>query len=166
MCNATQGEGLESAIACPAWAPILSLESVDGELWRGLRTDFDALMRQLPPAAALQVRRGGRGASLSLPALPMPARCSGALSPRQRSLGAELALSSPCCRRAQVLPLVSWLHACMQAAAERRLDELVASGRDIDADAIVRWSLGTFIEYLFGIREWRPEFEALVAASW
>lgn len=50
-----QGEGLESAIACPAWAPVLSLESIDGQLWREMRDDFDALMRQLPPAPRLQV---------------------------------------------------------------------------------------------------------------
>ncbi len=50
-----QGEGLESAIACPAWAPVLSLESIDGQLWREMRNDFDVLMRQLPPAARLQV---------------------------------------------------------------------------------------------------------------
>lgn len=51
-----QGEGLESAIACPAWAPVLSLESIDGQLWREMRDEFDALMKQLPPPARLQVR--------------------------------------------------------------------------------------------------------------
>lgn len=30
----------------------------------------------------------------------------------------------------------------------------------------MRWSAGTFIEYLFGIKDWRPEFECFVAASW
>lgn len=50
-----QGEGLESAIACPAWAPVLSLESIDGQLWREMRDEFDALMKQLPPPARLQV---------------------------------------------------------------------------------------------------------------
>lgn len=36
----------------------------------------------------------------------------------------------------------------------------------IDADAIVRWSAATFLDYLFDVKEWRPEYEALVAASW
>ncbi|PRW45482.1 Lysosomal beta glucosidase [Chlorella sorokiniana] len=102
----SKGEGLESAIACPAWAPVLSLESIDGQLWRETRDDFDALMRQLPPAAKLQ------------------------------------------------------------EAATARLDALVASGADIDADAIARWSLASFLSYLFGVKEWKPEYECLVQASW
>ena len=55
-----------------------------------------------------------------------------------------------------------------QEAASKRLDALVASGADIDADAIARWSLATFLAYLFGEKaeQWRPEYECLVRASW
>ena len=42
----------------------------------------------------------------------------------------------------------------------------MASGADIDADAIVRWSLASFLSYLFGVEEWKPEYECLVQASW
>lgn len=101
-----KGDGLEARLACPAWQPALSLESVDGPLWREMRDDFNALMRVVPPPAKLQ------------------------------------------------------------AAAAARLDALLASDQVIDADAVVRWSAGTFIEYLFDIQEWRPEFEVFVAASW
>lgn len=101
-----QGDGLEAAIACPAWAPVLSLESVDGPLWRDMRDDFNALMRVLPPGAKLQ------------------------------------------------------------AAGAAQVDALLGSGATVDADAVVRWSAATFLEYLFDIKEWRPEYEVLVQASW
>lgn len=42
----------------------------------------------------------------------------------------------------------------------------MASGADIDADAIARWSLASFLSYLFGLEEWKPEYECLVQASW
>lgn len=42
----------------------------------------------------------------------------------------------------------------------------MASGADIDADAIARWSLASFLSYLFGVEEWKPEYECLVQASW
>lgn len=31
---------------------------------------------------------------------------------------------------------------------------------------MVRWSLASFLSYLFGVEEWRPEYEVLVQASW
>lgn len=53
-----------------------------------------------------------------------------------------------------------------QEAAGTRLDALLASGAEIDADAIVRWSLASFLAYLFEEEEWKPEYEVLVQASW
>lgn len=48
----TKGDGLESRLAMPAWAPILSLESVDGEVWRTMRQDFDRLHKIVAPRTA------------------------------------------------------------------------------------------------------------------
>lgn len=48
----SKGDGLESRLAVPAWAPILSLESVDGEVWRSMRLDFDRLLKVLVPRTA------------------------------------------------------------------------------------------------------------------
>jgi hypothetical protein len=43
----TKGTFLEHLIATPAWNPIYSIESVDGDLWRQLAHDFKAVMSQL-----------------------------------------------------------------------------------------------------------------------
>lgn len=44
-----KGRALEKYIASPAWLPLLSLESVDGPVWRSMRTHFDHLLVKLPP---------------------------------------------------------------------------------------------------------------------
>ena len=90
LASADKGDGVEARLAYPAWAPVLSLESVDGALWAGMRRDFDALLRALPPPPALA------------------------------------------------------------AVMQRRLDVLVAGRRVVDADAIARWTVASFLEYLFG----------------
>lgn len=51
--NCRKGDGLEARIALPAWSPVLSLESVDGPLWQGMRTDLAKVMRLLPPPSSL-----------------------------------------------------------------------------------------------------------------
>ncbi|MBK9072054.1 MAG: cytochrome P450 [Myxococcales bacterium] len=43
----TKGTMLETLIATPAWHPIYSIESVDGELWQQLSNDFKLLMKDL-----------------------------------------------------------------------------------------------------------------------
>ena len=187
-----QGDGLESRLACPAWDPVLSLESVDGPLWRELRDDFNAMMRVVPPPAKLQVphvlccavpccavlRHAGLCCAVPCRAVLCCAHCLLACFPcwhppclRPRAphcLLLDPALLPPpllshashttCSTSSSVHPL--------QASATSHLDALLASGQVIDADAVVRWSAATFIDYLFDIHEWRPEFEVFVAASW
>ena len=43
----TKGHGIELMVACPAWAPIYSIESVDGEEWEWLATHFSELYNKL-----------------------------------------------------------------------------------------------------------------------
>eukprot|EP01129_Flabellula_baltica_P000497 TRINITY_DN1049_c0_g2_i1.p1 TRINITY_DN1049_c0_g2~~TRINITY_DN1049_c0_g2_i1.p1 ORF type:complete len:410 (-),score=50.54 TRINITY_DN1049_c0_g2_i1:6-1235(-) len=42
-----KGKYLEYCLSCPAWAPILSIESVDGELWSRMSKSFFMLSRSL-----------------------------------------------------------------------------------------------------------------------
>ena len=76
--SASKGNALEALIATPAWRPILSLESVEGEQWVRMRKSFDLLVKQLPAVSVLEeatarhaadlVRRGERidAAAISL----------------------------------------------------------------------------------------------------
>ena len=49
-----KGAGLERYVATPAWRPVLSLESIDGPQYEGMVRDFHAMLKVLPPPAALQ----------------------------------------------------------------------------------------------------------------
>ena len=49
-----KGYGIEQNVATSAWAPLLSLESVDGELWSTMRRNFDSIMKILPDLSHLQ----------------------------------------------------------------------------------------------------------------
>ncbi len=42
-----KGQGIEMMLACPAWEPIFSIESVDGADWEWLSREFQALYAQL-----------------------------------------------------------------------------------------------------------------------
>lgn len=43
----TKGTFLEQLVATPAWHPIYSIESVDGDLWKQLASDFTQMMNSL-----------------------------------------------------------------------------------------------------------------------
>lgn len=43
----TKGNFVEALIATPAWAPIYSIESVDGALWKQLATDFKTVLARM-----------------------------------------------------------------------------------------------------------------------
>jgi len=49
--STVKGEALERLIASPAWAPVLSLESIDGPLHAVMIADFHQLLPALPPAS-------------------------------------------------------------------------------------------------------------------
>jgi len=52
--SSNKGYGLERFIASPAWLPILSLESVDGEIYKSMRSNFDKILKVLPDTSVLQ----------------------------------------------------------------------------------------------------------------
>lgn len=43
----TKGQGIELMIACPAWSPVSSIESVDGEDWEWLADNFGKVFARL-----------------------------------------------------------------------------------------------------------------------
>lgn len=49
--SSIKGHALERLIASPAWAPVLSLESIDGPLHALMIADFHKLLAALPPAS-------------------------------------------------------------------------------------------------------------------
>jgi hypothetical protein len=49
-----KGAALERFVATPAWLPLISLESVDGALYKAMMADLHTLLDALPPPAALQ----------------------------------------------------------------------------------------------------------------
>ena len=48
-----KGDALERHVATPAWRPLLSLESVDGSLYKSMLKDFHVMMKALPPQSKL-----------------------------------------------------------------------------------------------------------------
>ena len=51
--SVVKGDALERHVATPAWRPLLSLESVDGELHSSMMRDFHDLARRLPSPGRL-----------------------------------------------------------------------------------------------------------------
>ena len=49
-----KGGALERYVASPAWRPLISLESVDGPLYKAMLADLHAVLAVLPPPSALQ----------------------------------------------------------------------------------------------------------------
>jgi hypothetical protein len=49
-----KGKGLEAYLSCPSWSPAISLESIDGPLWRDMRADFDRVLKACPAVPRLQ----------------------------------------------------------------------------------------------------------------
>lgn len=49
----SRGDGLEKHLSTPAWKPIISLESVDGDQWQRMRKNFDTLLKTCPESSKL-----------------------------------------------------------------------------------------------------------------
>ena len=188
-----KGDALERHVATPAWRPLLSLESVDHELYGNmLRGTFTRSSRRAR-------RRRGSGKS---PGRKSTSSCTGRTRKRRRRRRCREEASRRIrrCRRprrrrrrrgqasrrrhARRLPHPHGgkggdVGKCPFMQMQRTIGggasgESNTAGRStpvsgaspvIDADDVARLSLSVFIEYLFG-REWEPKFETLLAASW
>ncbi|CAF4403681.1 unnamed protein product, partial [Rotaria sp. Silwood2] len=53
LASENKGSFIEEKIACPAWSPVLSLESVNGDTWRDLKSKFLIFQKYLPPTKQL-----------------------------------------------------------------------------------------------------------------
>ncbi|ETK74647.1 hypothetical protein L915_18587 [Phytophthora nicotianae] len=62
--TADKGEMIESRLALPAWSPVVSLESVNGEQWRRMKTQFMKLTQVLQPISQLTTIFESRGQEL------------------------------------------------------------------------------------------------------
>ena len=130
-----KGDALERHVATPAWRPLLSLESVDGPLYKSMLRDFHALVKALPPAS--EITRTSATADALL-------RDVGAVEGAVE--GAERRTSS----ESDDVPVVE---VSVSAGGPKR-----RATRVVDADAAARLSLAVFVEYVFG-REWDVSFE-------
>ncbi len=45
--SSSKGSFIENLIACPAWSPIFSLESIDGDVWQQLNKEFRIVIKEL-----------------------------------------------------------------------------------------------------------------------
>jgi hypothetical protein len=52
--SSDKGRCLESKVSVPAWRPLLSLESVDGELWVEMKRNFEVLLKNVGDAGKMQ----------------------------------------------------------------------------------------------------------------
>ncbi|KAI9986676.1 hypothetical protein PInf_025631 [Phytophthora infestans] len=59
-----KGEMIEARLALPAWSPVISLESVNGEQWRRMKTHFTKLTHVLQPISHLTTIFETRGQKL------------------------------------------------------------------------------------------------------
>jgi hypothetical protein len=103
--SSVKGEGLEKYLATPAWKPIISLESNDGDLWESMIQRFHIFMK--------------------------------------------------CCPDPSKLSMI----------AKKNVDVVIRDGNVIDAEAIIKLTIASFIEFLFD-KTWQPEFQIFIDASW
>ncbi|RLN92481.1 hypothetical protein BBJ28_00020429 [Nothophytophthora sp. Chile5] len=71
--SANKGDLIEAQIAMPAWAPVLSLESINGEQWRRMKPRFARLAHVLPPIDGLTAIFEVRGRELLESSTPIDA---------------------------------------------------------------------------------------------
>ena len=136
----SKGRGLEHFIACPAWRPILSLESVGGSLWRDMKRDFMSILKKIESA-------DNKAA---------PLLADGAFDV-ERAMATTLKEIT-----ARKVREIFWRIENMDARSDNEKSRHPAM---IEANTIVRLTLEIFIFFVFG-REWHKDFEILIDASW
>jgi hypothetical protein len=170
--SAVKGDALERHVATPAWRPLLSLESVDGELYRSMLADFHALVKRLPPPsrvgeiAAKNVRRlmdedeDDEGNETADPKGSIGEEGTTFAEVSFANAGAGTSAAAKKGGEGGPAAAAAAAAAASTASLRRRRAPQI-----VDADAVARLSLATFVEYLFD-REWEDAFEVLVEASW
>ncbi len=136
----SKGRGLEYFIACSAWEPIWSLESVGGKTWREMKNDFMSLLKKIESADNRSI-----------------------ISQNENLMNKDHvtanALKEITSRKVnEIIMRIS----SMDARSE---NEKTKNPNTFEANTIVRLTLEVFILFVFG-REWHKDFEILIAASW
>jgi hypothetical protein len=165
--SAVKGDGLERHVASPAWRPLISLESIDGELYENMVRDFHELVKHLPPPGLVSVLAEARVAEMLKVSAGVEdgkkdskkdGKTDGKTDDKTDSKTDGNTQSATDKSRADANVTLSELSVSVTADGK---------GNDgaIDAHAICRLSLAVFVEYVFA-RKWEPVFEVLVLASW
>ena len=155
--SSVKGDGLERHVATPAWRPLLSLESVDGDLYESMVRAFHELVAKLPePKEVANIAEARAREMLETVSRRARAGTDEKNARREATTEAIVTLSSS---------NASNKHD--ENASERRSErvDLLRGARVVDAHAVARFSLAVFVEYVFG-RAWESKFEVLVDASW
>ena len=159
-----KGDALERHVATPAWRPLLSLESVDHDLYRDMLADFHKVVKACPPPSRVGEIARAKVDELMYAVYSEDADVAGRdsppPSPDRPVVNVTVAPHAHKDGDASECPFMQ-----MKQTATGGSSSSTTSASVIDADAIARLSLSVFIEYLFK-RDWEPRFDVLLAASW
>ena len=163
--SAVKGDGLERHVATPAWRPLLSLESVDGDLYERMVRAFHELVAKLPEPRKVAEIAEARAEEMLLIARARAGKENAAKDDEASSSDvSEATVSLSVDDLSEGGSGVKSELELSKTKASRRAD-LLRGGDAIDANAVARFSLAVFVEYVFG-RAWEEKFEVLVDASW
>lgn len=160
--SSIKGDGLERHVATPAWRPLLSLESVDGDLYERMVRAFHELVAELPEPRAVAEIAEARAEEMLATARARAENDAKETTEATTTTEAIVTLSTVAKEAAD-----SKEGSCTTKPhySETNREDLLRGARAIDAHAVARFSLAVFVEYVFG-RKWESAFEVLVDASW
>jgi len=160
--SSIKGDGLERHVATPAWRPLLSLESVDGDLYERMVRAFHELVAELPEPRAVAEIAEARAEEMLATARARAENDAKETTEANSTTEAIVTLSTVAKEAAD-----SKEGSCTTKPhdSEKNREDLLRGARAIDAHAVARFSLAVFVEYVFG-RKWESAFEVLVDASW
>ena len=160
--SAVKGDGLERHVATPAWRPLLSLESVDGDLYESMVRAFHELVAKLPePRKVAEIAEARAEEMLGI----ARARAGKENAAKDDEASRDVSEATVSLSVDDSSEASGETEKTKTKASRRQKADLLRGGAAIDANAVARFSLAVFVEYVFG-RAWEEKFEVLVDASW
>ena len=165
--SSIKGDGLERHVATPAWRPLLSLESVDGDLYERMVRAFHELVAELPePREVAKIAEARAEEMLATVRARAENDAPKETTEATTTTEAIVTLSTVAKEAAASKKKGSCTTKTTKPHhSEKNREDLLRGARVIDANATARFSLAVFVEYVFG-RKWESAFEVLVDASW
>ena len=158
--SSIKGDGLERHVATPAWRPLLSLESVDGDLYERMVRAFHELVAELP-----EPRKVAEIAEARAEEMLRTARARSEKDVMQTTTTTEAIVTLSTVTKEAAASKESGSCITKLHDGKEKAERICFGARAIDAHAVARFSLAVFVEYVFG-RKWESAFEVLVDASW